>query len=420
MKTLTSKLGIGFALLIVALCSRQQALAYDVEEHHNRKTGDITVIVITGHNETFNTLVRDILDASGLFLNEDQIQQVKDTIQKGNTLKADTDGILAPKQRLDLSAAVQLALVFNQLNDSGVRIIAKLRLDNTNGKSAEVRFINIRNASTLDIPDDSLGVSAASANYIFMIVSAFPDAVKRYKTSFNVFEGRSGWRRIYSGKSEDYLAERVIVDVLYHEDVHILTKSAIDSPEFSKRFWDDPVLSACAGYKRRNTIEGEVAAYVGEISYSEEPLLILETLFRWAEDIRSEPGQVPQEYSDTGQVIKVLLADKLKYLDSLINREEEDHRNGNPQGLSQKQKEGIRKEVMKRYKQGDYFSIKAAPGGVRSKWVEFLNSFSNDKLREAAVDIYRNKYPGMPLPDISSIHLPESVLAEYREMTKKH
>lgn len=123
---------------------------------------------------------------------------------------------------------------------------------------------------------------------------------------------------------------------------------------------------------------------------------------------------MPQIYVYAAQVVEAYLAHELGYLDYLINCECTKRSNGSGASLSAKEKEGIRKEIAENYKHRDCFSIKPVPGESTSKWVEFINGFSNDKLREAAADAYASKYPGMPLPDFTSVQVPDSVVQEYK------
>jgi hypothetical protein len=416
----THQLRIAILVELIGVIAWQKILAYDIDQHTDKATGHSTIIVITQPDDTLNTMVRDILDASGLHLNEDQIKQVKDKFLEGNAPMIERDGVLSPKQRLDISTAIQLAMVFKQLNDSGVRVIATLRLDNRNGTPAEVCFIDITDAQTLDVPENCLGVTIPDAQYIFMEITSFPDSIARERTFYNVFQENSGWRTVYGGKGDDYIVQRCIVDTLCHEDTHILTMQMIGTPAFSKGFWADPLLSKYAGYRHRHKIVGELGAYLGEISYTEEPLLILETLFHYAEDSGFIYRHVPQEYVYTGQIVKLLFGQKLGYLDYLISREETKQGNGNSLDSSAKQKERIRNAITKKYNRGDCFSINLKPGEETSKWVEFINSIPNEKLRQAAADIYADKYPGMPIPNLTSIKLPDSVLENYRRMKPQY
>ena len=416
----THQLRIVIAIVLVTLSLGETGLAYKIDERTNKATGQLTHIAIADKDDTLNTMVRDILDASGVHLTEEQIIQIIHKVLEDNTPRIQRDGVLAPKQRVDLSAAMQLAITLKQLNDSGVRVIAKLRLNTETITPTEVCFLNITNSQTLDFSDECLGLSVPDAHYIFIEISSFPDAITRYRTFYSVFEDNSGWRTVYSGKTEDYIAQRYIVDTLYHEDIHILTMPTLVTSQFRQRFWADPLLRKYAGSRYSQRIAEELAAYLGEVSYTKEPLLILEILFKYAEETGPTYKEVPQEYIYTGQVLKVLLAHKLRYEDYLINCEVQRQNKGKPQGLLERQKDGIRKEIAKKYNHGDCLSIKPARNEEKSKWVEFINSLSNDQLRQAATDIFAEKYPGVPLADLFSVELPGSVMDEYRHMQHEH
>ena len=116
----------------------------------------------------------------------------------------------------------------------------------------------------------------------------------------------------------------------------------------------------------------------------------------------------------------ITIPSKILLFKQALSREETKQGNGNSLDSPAKQKERIRNAITKEYNRGDCFSINLKPGEETSKWAEFINSIPNEKLRQAAADIYADKYPGMPLPNLASIKLPESVLENYRRMKPQY
>ncbi|MBF0479215.1 MAG: hypothetical protein HQL26_06995 [Candidatus Omnitrophica bacterium] len=375
------------------LTTSYSALGVQFFNHELEGHGKETSIALVQKGDSFISIAQAICKKAKKSFTEEQIKRVADAIKEDNAKNLKGEN-LSPGENLNINKAEGLVWSIDLLNNS--QIVATSKIAIAGNQPIDVYFIRPADKKEFN---NFVAFASIETGQLFMDVDQFVEQLNVFKKIIK--NPRSVWAKLYQGKSDQYIFEHYMAEMIYHEYVHTLTTPIIRSKKFDSQTKEFKEYLQDDSHDIYRVAE-EVSAYLAQASVSEEPAMALTGL---VDKIDSQQFGT-DDYAAAGFVLMRQIMTPLGYEQYLLNTMKQQQ----GREITADEKKGLHEA----YESGSY-----AMNEYRGVLAKFLLQNPKDQLRQSTHASFKNIF-GIDLPGFTQFTIPRQVIEDYSTRGAEH